>query len=272
MKRKTFIQSLLFSSGGIFVLPTHLNGMKLIAESTTIHMIYNNTGRSQHLKTAWGLSVWIETKNGAILFDTGGKGSILMENIQNLDIDITRLNAVVISHRHWDHKNGLKTVLEKTNYKPAVFVVENDLDEFRKNFPEANIMNVKEPTEIDTGCWSTGQLNQSASGDGIDEQSLILVQNDATVVLTGCSHPGIVNIVKETRKIFPSKSIELVAGGFHLLQKKEHEIKQIAEELFALDVNRIAPSHCTGDKAIEYFRKTWGNRFIDFNIGDKQVV
>ena len=90
--------------------------------------------------------------------------------------------------------------------------------------------------------------------------------------LTGCSHPGIVNIVRTAKEIFPDKDIALLAGGFHLIDKSAKEIREISNELKALNINIIAPSHCTGEQAIKIFKEEWGAQMIDFNLGDEQKI
>ena len=252
--------------------PKRLNGMSLDDNTIKILMIYNNSGKSESLKSAWGLSVWIEKSDSATLFDTGGDPSILWENMTHSDLDISKLSNIVISHNHWDHKNGLGVILEKTSYKPVVCIVENDLKEFEEKFPNAKIKSISGELAIEPALWTTGKLLGSYNGKELYEQSLILTQYNSVVVLTGCSHSGIVDMVKTLKRLFPNKKVELVAGGFHLVQKSDSEIMQISDELKKLDVNKIAPSHCTGENAINYFEKDWGDRFINLNIGNSLTV
>jgi 7,8-dihydropterin-6-yl-methyl-4-(beta-D-ribofuranosyl)aminobenzene 5'-phosphate synthase len=88
------------------------------------------------------------------------------------------------------------------------------------------------------------------------------------VLLTGCSHPGIVKIIETAKRIHPEKRLLLVAGGFHLALKRTARIRKISEQLRQLGVEKIAPSHCTGNAAIKTFRDEWGASFVDLNIGD----
>ena len=235
-------------------------------------MIYNNTGESTTLKSAWGLSVWVERNNIATLYDTGGDASIIWENISHSDLDIRKLSNIVISHNHWDHKKGLDIILEKTFNKPVVYVVENDFKEYSEKFPQAKIRGVSGPMTIDTDIWTTGKLPASYKGGVLYEQSLVLSQKDTVVLLTGCSHSGIIDMIKTVKGTFPGKKVELVAGGFHLIQKSDTEIMEISNELKDLYVDKIAPSHCTGKKAINLFKAEWGERFVDFNIGNGLTV
>lgn len=272
MKRRLFIQTLILSSGYILLSSKRLNGKYSDKDVIKILMIYNNIGESATLKKAWGLSVWIKKSNSALLFDTGGDTSIIWENISQLDLDLNKLSDIVISHNHWDHKNGLKIILEKTSNKPTVYVVENDFKEFSEKYPTANIKRVSGVMKIDSDIRTTGKLQALYGGGELYEQSLILTQNDSIVLLTGCSHPGIVNIVKKTKSLFPDKRVELVAGGFHLIQISDSEIMKISNELKELQVNKIAPSHCTGDNAINIFKTEWGEKCINLNIGNEVTI
>ena len=267
MERRTFIQTLVFSSGYIVLKPHFLKRMDLFGDSFKIVMIYNNTGTSPNLKNAWGLSIWIEREKNTILFDTGGDGSILKGNIQNLSLNSDKLTKIVISHNHWDHINGIRYILEKTLNKPKIYVVDNDLEGFNNLLPGSKINGISKSMQIEPEVWTTGQLIGSLNGNQIFEQSLILIQNNSIVLLTGCSHPGIVQIVKRTREIFPDKKIECIAGGFHLMTALESEVIKISEDLKNLGVKKIAPSHCTGEKAISCFRNEWGDNFIELDLG-----
>lgn len=242
--------------------------MNLEIDAVKIFMIYNNSGKSTTFNSAWGLSVWIEKNNSATLFDTGGDASILWKNINHSGLEIEKLSHIVISHNHWDHKNGLSLILEKTFNKPIVYVVENDFNEYSDKYPNANIQSVSGTLQIDNDLWTTGQLPASYSGKELYEQYLILTQKDTMVLLTGCSHSGIVDMVKTIKKSFPDKKVELVAGGFHLIRKQKDEIITISNELKALNVDKIAPSHCTGDTAISVFKNNWGDKLVALNIGD----
>lgn len=235
-------------------------------------MIYNNTGSAESLKSEWGLSIWIESENSALLYDAGGDASVLISNLTELDIDLSKLKTIVISHNHWDHRNGLKSILEKTNFTPLVYVPSLDLQDFKSKLPQAKCAGILEPQQITGGIWSTGQLSAVFSGQIINEQSLILEQGDEMVLLTGCSHPGIVEIATRAKEVHLDKKLILIAGGFHLNRHTEDQVREISLKLKDLNVERIAPSHCTGELAIQVFRSEWDDRFVDFNLGDNLNV
>ncbi len=240
--------------------------------STLVKMIYNNTGECSGLENAWGLSVWIENDKGVTLFDTGGDAKVLKNNLDNLGLDLRKVNQIVITHNHWDHKGGLEYVLGEIAKPVDVYVVTQDKEEFDTEFPSATIVGVDKAQKIFDNIWSTGTLNASGTTKDIDEHSIMILDDDSMMILNGCSHPGIVKIVKRAKKVFPEKKIALVAGGFHLMRKPQDEVRKISEELKALGVEKIAPSHCTGDKSIEIFRENWGEQFVDMHIGDKKTI
>jgi len=120
--------------------------------------------------------------------------------------------------------------------------------------------------------WLTGQLKGSTSNGIIHERSIIITRNDSILLFTGCSHPGIVKIVEKTKKIHPKKKIDLVGGGLHLLQSSEEEIRNYSDKHRTLQVNRLAPAHCTGTLTLNVFKDQWGGKFIYFNNGNIMFV
>lgn len=274
MERRTFLKTLILSSGALlFNAPTNFasftdeNDIKLL-------MIYNNMGSSKKLVNVWGLSIWIEEKNNAVLFDTGGNPSILLGNIKQSGIDLTKLSKVVISHNHWDHVGGLSAILEEVNNNPIVYVPSSDVGEFQNIYPHVSFEGVNEPIRLCRNMWSTGQMEGVLRDDVVYEQSLLVTTGNSTILLTGCSHPGIVKISKKSKKILPAKELDAVIGGFHLLQHSEKEIKEISLELKNLGVKRIAPSHCTGELAMQIFSEKWEHSHtqIDFFNGNTLKV
>ena len=234
------------------------------AKEVTITIPYNNVPLNDDLKTAWGLSVFVEGLQYSILFDTGGDGSILLSNMKKLKIDPAGVEIVVLSHIHGDHVGGLDTLLQ-TNNKVSVYLPSSFPDDLKNKVKRitGKSLTVKEPHEIFENVWSTGEL-----GTSIKEQSLVIGTSKGLIVITGCAHPGIVNIAKFVKNHF-KEDIYLLMGGFHLGSYSEGKIKEIIRELKALEVIKIAPSHCTGERAIELFEEAWEEDFIDLGCGAK---
>jgi 7,8-dihydropterin-6-yl-methyl-4-(beta-D-ribofuranosyl)aminobenzene 5'-phosphate synthase len=110
--------------------------------------------------------------------------------------------------------------------------------------------------------YTTGEL-----GNGIKEQSLIVTSSQGLVVITGCAHPGVVNIVRKARDMLAEKPVYLVIGGFHLSRAATPEIESIVEGFRQLGVRKVAPCHCSGDETRKLFREEYGEDYIDSGVG-----
>jgi len=165
--------------------------------------------------------------------------------MKKMTLNPKNIDFVFISHLHEDHTCGLSGILEiKPNlrvYKPESF---------------------SGPSQIVDGVWTTGPL-----GREIVEQSLIISSEKGLVVITGCAHPGVVNIVKKIKKIFPQESIYLVLGGFHLGGALDYELKSIIADFRKLGIQKVAPCHCSGDICRELFKEEYKKNFIENGVG-----
>jgi 7,8-dihydropterin-6-yl-methyl-4-(beta-D-ribofuranosyl)aminobenzene 5'-phosphate synthase len=216
-------------------------------------------GSVEGLKTAWGFSCLIEYRGQVILFDTGGDSPTLLANMAALGIDPGQIEAVVLSHNHGDHTGGLSAILHGGL---TVFVPQS----FPKRFKDAvraraQLIEVSEPREIGEEVYTTGEL-----GTGIIEQSLAVRTDEGLVVVTGCAHPGIVEIIGKA-KALSGDEVYLVLGGFHLGGKSQKEIEGILSEFRRLGVRKVAPCHCTGEQAIRLFHQEYGEDFIQAGVG-----
>jgi len=237
------------------------------AEPISITVVYNNVISNEDCTASWGLSIYIQGLTDTILFDTGGDGSILLSNMEALGVNPKSIETVVISHIHWDHIGGLAALLENNNdvsvYLPSSFPdnIISSIDSTAQS-----VVLVSKPQKICAQVWTTGEL-----GTSMKEQSLVIVTEKGLIIITGCAHPGIVNIV-EFVKDYWQDDIYLVIGGFHLVVYNEHQVKEIINKLKALGVKRIAPSHCTGGRSIELLKETWHEDFIDLGCGAKVSI
>jgi 7,8-dihydropterin-6-yl-methyl-4-(beta-D-ribofuranosyl)aminobenzene 5'-phosphate synthase len=260
MKKKTFLFTALLAT---FILSSITYGKGEDKISMTI--VYDNYVYQENTKADWGFSCFIKGTEKTVLFDTGTNESILLENIDSLGIDVSELDSIVISHNHGDHTGGLNSVLSQKTHIPVYFG-----HSFPSGFSE-NISNkgatpvrVKEPVEICEHVFSTGELRGRAN-----EQSLIVDTEKGLVIVTGCSHPGIVSILKRSQEIL-NKKIFLVLGGFHLLDHSDAQVKEIIQEFKALGVEKCGATHCTGDRAIALFKEAYGENYVPMGVG--QVV
>jgi len=225
-------------------------------------VLYNNVAHDPGLEESWGMSCLIEGLKKTILFDTGGEGRILISNMARLGKRPDQVEAVVLSHAHGDHTGGLGAILQRCG-KVEIYVPKSFPDDFKRRVQEtgAKVVSLDRPARIAGGVYSTGEM-----GLGIKEQALILQVQEGLVVLTGCAHPGVVNVVRRAREVCPGQ-VHLVGGGFHLSGASAREVEGIIGQLKALGVRKVGPSHCTGRRAIEMFRQAWREDFVPFGCG-----
>ncbi len=184
---------------------------------TTI--IYDNTAFIKDLKPDWGFSALIEAKGKRILFDTGGRGSILLSNMSKLEISPEEIDEVFISHAHFDHTGGLSAFLDKNN-EVKVWVPSS----FRGVKNAKEIIEIENSTRLYEGIYSTGEL------EGI-EQSLCIETQKGILIIAGCSHPKmdhIIDAASEFGKVYG------IIGGLH--GTRPESLK---------DLGLICATHCT---------------------------
>ncbi len=227
-----------------------------------ITVIFNNIPYAPELKTGWGFSCLVEGFGQTILFDTGVDGEILLANMKHLGVDPEVIDVVVLSHIHADHTGGLEAFLRK-NANVTVYLLRSFPHAFQQQIKRlgADVIAVKGSMRLFDNVYSTGEM-----GKGIKEQALILNTSKGLVVITGCAHPGIENIVRKAKQ-YLKKDIYLIMGGFHLIGAGSSEIKKCIQNLRALDIKKVAPSHCTGEAAIDRFREVWGDDFLPGGCG-----
>lgn len=231
-----------------------------------ISIVYDNTAYDPRLKAKWGFVALVEYDGHILLFDTGGNGPTLLKNMELMGVNPQSVEAILLSHEHGDHTDGLHHLLIK-GIKPTVFVPEGFTTSFKDNVAaQTELVEVDGPLEIFPGVHSTGQL-----GTSIHEQALVLETSVGTVVVTGCAHPGVVNMVGRAKEIFFGE-ISLVVGGFHLRNASTLSIKRIIEQFRELGVQQVTPTHCTGEKAIRLFAEAYGENYLQGGVGQIIVI
>jgi len=231
-------------------------------QSLRFTILYDNYVHKEGTKADWGFSCLIEGTEKTILFDAGTKPEVLMNNIEVLGIDLKKVDQIVISHGHSDHTGGLRAVLEKT---PGVAVV------FPASFSaafgqlaeglKAEARPVDKSVEICRGVYVTGEM-----GSAIKEQSLIIDTAQGLIIVTGCSHQGLLDILKRAREI-RDKPIHLVFGGFHLGNKTDAEMREILAGFESMKVEKCGATHCTGEAQIAMFKKAFGENYVPMGTG-----
>jgi len=250
-----------------------------------------------------GFSALVELENTKILVDTGANGEDLLKNFEVLGIDISEINTVFLTHRHYDHTGGLKKLLEERNkigkktfvvahpdllvplFSSKPFLRESGLPFTKEELESlgAVFLLVEEPFEMTPGVFSTGFVEREKHYERIgdyfrivdgklvkdnlpDDMSLVIKSEKGLVIVAGCSHAGIVNIVKHASRVF-SESVFAIIGGFHLVGLEKDQIEDSVSTLKNLGVKRVFAGHCTGFDALCVFNNVFEDNFARFHVG-----
>jgi 7,8-dihydropterin-6-yl-methyl-4-(beta-D-ribofuranosyl)aminobenzene 5'-phosphate synthase len=202
-------------------------------------IIYDNTAWNKHLTCDWGFSCLVEAYGKIILFDTGAKGNVLLDNMRKLDIDPLNIDAVFISHDHWDHTGGLLDFLEKNQVNVYIPVS-------CKAFGNAvNIERVDDRLKIYENIYSTGELKNI-------EHSLVIKEGAGVTVIAGCSHPGVREILRAASDF---GKVNTLVGGLHGFNDFE----------LINDLENICPTHCT--RYIQEIETLYPEKYINGGAG-----
>jgi len=210
---------------------------------TTI--LFDNTVFQEGLKSDWGFSCLVEAHNRTILFDTGSNGSILLENMKKLDIDTSSIDEVFISHAHFDHIGGLSAFLNENN-NVKIYVPLS----LRGIRGAKEIIYVDKPIMLHENIFSTGELDHI-------EQSMVIKTDKGLVLVVGCSHPKMEDILKAAEQF---GKVYAIIGGLHGFNKFE---------LFK-DLGVICPTHCT--KHIAEINSLYPEKYIEGGAGKIIVI
>jgi 7,8-dihydropterin-6-yl-methyl-4-(beta-D-ribofuranosyl)aminobenzene 5'-phosphate synthase len=231
-------------------------------QKISLTILYDNNPYHELVDTGWGFSCLIKGTEKTILFDTGGSGSVLLNNMRKLGISPLETDLVVLSHIHGDHVGGLFDFLRE-NPDVDVYIPDSFPADFRNRIKahKAGVKTVAGPERICRDVYTTGPL-----GGFLPEQSLVIRTDRGLIIVTGCAHPGIVTIVEKAKELFPDEVL-LVLGGFHLSGESEPVLNAIISRLRRLGVQGTGPCHCSGDAARELFRREWGKNYIVVGAG-----
>jgi 7,8-dihydropterin-6-yl-methyl-4-(beta-D-ribofuranosyl)aminobenzene 5'-phosphate synthase len=238
-----------------------------IENPVTIKVIYDNYIKADGMKADWGYAIVIEGLDKYILFDTGAKPDVFESNFRKMGLDAGKIDFMVLSHEHGDHTGGIPVFVKMKKNIPVI-IPYSFSESFKKKMADSGLepLLVKEPVKICKNLYSSGQFPGP-----IPEQSLVLNTKEGLVVMTGCSHPGIVEMLKEIKSKF-NKNIYMVFGGFHLLEKSDAEMKAIIENMKALGVVKCGATHCTGEKQTEMIKEAFKTNFIELGAGNTLTI
>ncbi len=262
-----------------------------------ITVLYDAFGKSSAMQKDWGYAALIEYGGKRILFDTGNNSDLLAQNAKAKGIDLSKLDFVVMSHRHGDHMGGMAYLLS-ANPKVKIYAPKEgfgvygaDLPSafYRKDaslppeqryydgappevmrfgaaWPGANFQLIDKNTEIAPGIHLIALVSDKPGTLELRELSLAINTPEGMVIVVGCSHPGIDKIVEAAAKINPR--IHFVAGGFHLVVSKDEEIEKIVTALRdTFKVAYVAPGHCTGEPTFTALKKAFGDHYLYAGLG-----
>lgn len=268
-----------------------------------VTILYDAFGEKRVLTKDWGFSALVEHDGKRILFDTGNNAPNFEHNAKALGVDVTKLDFVVISHRHADHATGLRYVLSVnpnvTVYVPtdgsngfggapfpkAYLRADESLPEKMRYFggdePEhftsgklydaGNFVLVNKLTEVMPGVFLVPTVSQKKGTLELPELTLAIKRPNGLLLVDGCSHAGIEAILEAASAVDPRT--EVVFGGLHLVTTPVEEIDALVENLKTKwKVQRIAPGHCTGEPAFARLKKAYGEKYVYAGLGTTVLV
>ena len=268
-----------------------------------VTILYDAFGESKTLTKDWGFSALVEHNGKRILFDTGNDAAKFEHNVKVLGVDLTKVDFVVISHRHTDHATGLKYVLS-VNPNVTVYVPADGANGFGgapipkaflradeslpatmryfggmepeqvtsgKLYDRGNFVLVNQLMEVTPGIFLVRTVSQKDGTKELPELTLAIKGPNGLLLVDGCSHAGIEAILEAASTVDPRT--EIVFGGLHLVTTPLGEIDALVENLKTKwKVQKIAPGHCTGEPAFARLKKAYGENYLYAGLGTKLEV
>jgi 7,8-dihydropterin-6-yl-methyl-4-(beta-D-ribofuranosyl)aminobenzene 5'-phosphate synthase len=248
----------------------------------TVTLLVENTARGAGILGEHGLAWWIDTGTHRVLFDTG-QGLALRHNAAVLGIDLSRADAIVLSHGHFDHVGGLEAVLALTPHAPLYLHPRAVEKKFTGSNPAAGARRISvpfveaqafrhagrrvivaaAPVEVVPGIWMTGEIPRTNDFEDtggpffldaalqqpdplLDDQAIYFRTRDGVVVVLGCAHAGVINTLERIAALTGGAPIHTVVGGMHLENASPRRMTETLAALRRLQVRRMSPVHCTG--------------------------
>jgi len=223
-------------------------------------ILYDNISGTPGLTSHWGFAALVEYGSHTLLFDTGADGTVLLDNMRQLGVDPLSIEAVILSHAHADHTGGLQALLD-TGVRPTVYAPAEFEDAFKEQVrSQTELVEVTDAVEVIPGVHTTRPMGR------ITEEALVVETGDGAVVITGCAHPGVAEMVRQAQAV-TSSPIAYLVGGLHLFQTPSEMAPPIITEVQQLGVAKVLPAHCTGDATTDLFRTEYGEDFTEGGVG-----
>jgi 7,8-dihydropterin-6-yl-methyl-4-(beta-D-ribofuranosyl)aminobenzene 5'-phosphate synthase len=262
-----------------------------------ITILYDAFGKDSDMQKDWGYAALVEYGGKRILFDSGNNPEVLAQNAKAKRADLSKLDFVVMSHRHGDHMGGLAYLL-KVNPKVKIYAPKEgfgvygadlpssfyrkdpslpseqryyggapaDVMRFGSAWPGANFELVDKTVAIASDIYLISLVSDKPGTLELHELSLAIKAPNGMVLVVGCSHPGIDKIVEAASTIDPR--IHLIVGGFHLVAASDADIQKVVTALHdTFNVQYVAPGHCTGEPAFTALKKAFGDRYLFAGLG-----
>ena len=278
--------------------------MRPISTEVLVTTICENRAPRSGLLGEHGLAMLLEARGRRILFDTGA-GATLAGNAADLGLDLTKLDAVVLSHGHHDHTGGLKWVLElQSSATLPVYAHPDVLTEkyvSRESMaPEyigapwkraemealgAGFHLERGPVDLGGGIMTTGEIPRTPRAEKskspfllkekerftedrlLDDQALVVESSAGLVVLLGCAHAGLIDTLQHVLSLTGEQRIYAVLGGTHLLNTPDDRLSRTVAALRQFNLELIAPCHCSGYRATMAMHQAFGKRCLDHQAG-----
>lgn len=247
----------------------------------------------------WGLAIYIETGSKNVLLDVGAS-NLFATNAEKLGKDIQAVDYAVLSHAHYDHANGMRKFLEK-NEKASFYLRETAGENcyFKKVFlhkyigiPKKVLTDYSDRITFASGDYvlcedvyliphhteglgaigkRESMYQRTADGwkpdDFSHEQSLVFDTKKGLVIFNSCCHGGAVNVIREVTAAFPDKQVYGLIGGFHLFNKPEKEIREVANAIKETGIQYVCTGHCTKIRAFHILKEELGDMLHQLHIG-----
>jgi 7,8-dihydropterin-6-yl-methyl-4-(beta-D-ribofuranosyl)aminobenzene 5'-phosphate synthase len=259
------------------------------------------------LQAKHGLSIYVEMRERNevinVLVDTGPSPETILHNADAMDVNLDKINVILLSHGHYDHVGGLLGVLKRIRgaivvvahpatfnskfaYRPYLTYIGSGISLPEIEASGGVLLRAKNPIKIADNILSSGEVERGTAFEQVegfwkvddetlvedimlDDQSLIVNMNGrGLVIIAGCAHSGIINTIQQAQQITGVSRVHAIIGGFHLKNAGDKRIDATTHELLRLKPDIIGPCHCTGPKAVRRFTDAFKDRCKPLRVGD----